>query len=145
VADLVKPGGILSMFVYASYNKALVYSSDFWRMFTTRLPHPVLHWLSAAAVPLYYVYSIPLLGHVAKAFLPISMEPHWRWRWLDTFDWYSPRYQWKHTHAEVASWFREAGFDHLFVGPGEVSLAGTRVCCDPAPIPSRPLMTAAVE
>ena len=33
--------------------------------------------------------------------LPTSVDPDPKWRWLDTFDWYSPRYQWKHTDAEV--------------------------------------------
>jgi SAM-dependent methyltransferase len=127
VAKLVKPGGAMSIFVYASYNKAIVYSSDFWRRLTTRLPHSVLHWLSAAAIPLYYVYSLPVVGLVAKTCLPISMEPHWRWRWLDTFDWYSPRFQSKHTHAEVASWFQQAGFGELFVGEGEVTMAGSKL------------------
>ena len=126
VADLVKPGGLMSMFVYASYNKAIVYSSDFWRKLTTRLPHPVLHWLSSAAVPLYYLYSLPVVGRAAKAVLPISMEPNWRWRWLDTFDWYSPTFQSKHTHAEVTSWFRLAGFHELFVGDHEVTVAGAK-------------------
>ena len=31
VANLVKLGGVMSMFVYASYNKAFVYSADLWR------------------------------------------------------------------------------------------------------------------
>lgn len=126
VADLVKPGGLMAVFVYSSYNKAFVYSSDFWRRLTTKLPHGLLYWLCAASVPLYYLYSLPVVGLIGKACLPISMERNWRWRWLDTFDWYSPRFQSKHTHAEVASWFRRAGFVNVFVGPGEVTLLGTR-------------------
>jgi SAM-dependent methyltransferase len=127
LACLVKPGGILSMFVYAAYNKAFVYSSDFWRKFSTRLPHKVLYRLCAAAIPLYYLYSIPFAGLIGKAVLPISMEPNWRWRWLDTFDWYSPKYQSKHTHAEVGRWFAEEGFDNLYIPEGEISMTGRKV------------------
>jgi SAM-dependent methyltransferase len=126
IAGLVKPGGVLSMFVYASYNKAFVYSSDFWRRLTTRVPHRLLYSMSAASIPLYYLYSLPVIGLVGKAVLPISMEPHWRWRWLDTFDWYSPQYQSKHTHEEVSSWFAEAGFRDLFIGAGEVTMGGVK-------------------
>ena len=126
IARLVKPGGLLSMFVYASYNKAFVYSSDFWRRLTTRMPHRLLYSMCAASVPLYYLYSLPVVGLIGKAMLPISMEPHWRWRWLDTFDWYSPQYQSKHTHAEVAAWFTDAGFENLFIGTGEVTMGGVK-------------------
>ncbi|OFW06401.1 MAG: hypothetical protein A3I61_19810 [Acidobacteria bacterium RIFCSPLOWO2_02_FULL_68_18] len=125
-ADLVKPGGVMAMFVYSSYNKAFVYSSDFWRRLTTKLPYQLLYWLCGASVPLYYLYSLPVIGLIGKSCLPISMESDWRWRWLDTFDWYSPRFQSKHTHAEVASWFLRAGFDQLFIGPGEVTMLGVR-------------------
>ena len=31
----------------------------------------------------------------------------------DTFDWYAPRYQWKHTEPEVAGWFRDLGFERV--------------------------------
>jgi SAM-dependent methyltransferase len=126
IAKRVKSGGVLSMFVYASYNKALVYSSDFWRRLSTKLPHQLLYSICAASVPLYYLYSLPVVGSVGKALLPISMEPDWRWRWLDTFDWYSPHYQSKHTHAEVAGWFAESGFDDLFIGIGEVTMGGVK-------------------
>ncbi len=41
--------------------------------------------------------------------LPVSNHPDWRWRVLDTFDWYSPRYQSKHTYEEVFRWFESEG------------------------------------
>jgi hypothetical protein len=64
--------------------------SDALRVVTTRLPLRVVWTLSAAAVPLYYVHRLPVVGKAFRLALPISMEPHWRWRWLDTFDWYTP-------------------------------------------------------
>ena len=38
------------------------------------------------------------------------------WRVLNTFDWYSPRYQWLHTADEVKHWFSELGFEDVY-GP----------------------------
>jgi hypothetical protein len=32
---------------------------------------------------------------------------------LDTFDWYSPRYQWKHSYREVEQWFRDLGYEDV--------------------------------
>jgi hypothetical protein len=58
--------------------------------------------------------------------LPTSMDPDPKWRWLDTFDWYSPRYQWKHTDAEVEGWFKEVGLIDIKRGHIPVSVRGRR-------------------
>ena len=126
LVPLVKPGGLIYVALYSSYNKALVRSSDFWRRITTRMPDRVLHALCYVAVPLYYFYRIPVLGELAKAALVISMDPSWRRRVLDTFDWYSPRYQWKHTHFEVAQWFQSHGLRDIRIFEEEVTM-GARV------------------
>ena len=68
---------------------------------------------STAAIPLYYLHRLPWIGRVTGVLLPTAVHPHWRWRWLDTFDWYTPRYQWKHRYPEVLRWFREAGFTDI--------------------------------
>lgn len=122
----LKKGGELSIFVYSNYNKAIVISSNFWRTFTTRLPRPLLYSICAASVPLYYVYRLPLLGPFLKGLFVISMEQDWRWRLLDTFDWYSPRYQSKHSHAEVFRWFEKAGLQEIQIFDGEVTMMGTK-------------------
>ena len=54
------------------------------------------------------------------------MHPEPEWRWLDTFDWYSPKYQWKHTYEEVEGWFREAGLVEIHRGEFPVSVRGIR-------------------
>jgi ubiquinone/menaquinone biosynthesis C-methylase UbiE/uncharacterized protein YbaR (Trm112 family) len=48
-----------------------------------------------------------ILGFILKLALPTSTHPIREWRILDTFDWYSPQYQWKHTYNEVIHWFEE--------------------------------------
>ena len=50
----------------------------------------------------------------------------WRWRVLDTFDWYSPRYQSWHTHHEVFGWFKENGLEQVEVLAPSVSQIGVK-------------------
>lgn len=44
-----------------------------------------------------------------------------------TFDWYSPKFQSKHTHAEVFHWFKEAGLSDIAIFEGEISMSGTKI------------------
>lgn len=123
---LLKPGKKISIFVYSSYNKGIVYSSNFWRFFTTKLPRRLLYYLSYISVPLYFVYKIPVLGNILKTLFVIPMNPDWKWRILDTFDWYSPKYQSKHTHAQVYRWFNEEGLSDIKIFDGEVTMLGVK-------------------
>ena len=51
---------------------------------------------------------------------------------LDTFDWYSPKYQSKHTYPEVFSWFEEAGLERIRVLPHPVGMSGRKPVADAA-------------
>ncbi len=82
--------------------------------------------LSYAAAPLYYVWTLPVLGWLLRSVAFISLERDWRWRVLDTFDWYSPLYQSWHTHHEVFSWFKDNGFERIEVLAPSVSQIGTK-------------------
>jgi len=124
---LLKSGGKLSVAIYSSYNKAIVYSSEAWRSITTRLPKKLLYCLSFVSVPLYFIYRIPVIGHICRGIFVIPMLPDWRWRVLDTYDWYSARYQSKHTHWEVFRWFEDEGLTDIKVNPGEVTMLGTKI------------------
>jgi SAM-dependent methyltransferase len=123
---VLKPGGKLSVTVYDAGNKVYVANTRFWRQFTTRLPRRTLHALSYAAGPLYYLWTAPLIGNVLRAVAFISLERDWRWRVLDTFDWYSPRYMSWHTHPEVFGWFKENGFKEIEVLAPSVSQIGLK-------------------
>jgi SAM-dependent methyltransferase len=125
VAETVTPGGKLAIYVYSRYGPAHR-MSDALRVVTTRLPLRVVWALSAAAVPLYYLHRLPVVGPVCRLALPISMEPHWRWRWLDTFDWYTPTYQAKYLYPEVFRWFRDNGFEVLDLPEGPVRVSGLK-------------------
>jgi len=122
---LVKPGGIISIWVYARMG-AYQNFTDRYRVLTTRLPTGVLHQLCKLAVPLYYVYQVPVLGEMLSTLLPVSNHPRASWRVLDTFDWYSPRYQSKHTYPEVFAWFKEAGLVDLDLLEFPVSIRGRK-------------------
>lgn len=122
----LKPGGKISITLYSGYNRVYVASTNFWRRFTTRLPKQWVYYLSHLAVPFYYLYRIPVLGLFGKALWPICMDPDPEWRVLDTFDCYTPRYQYFYTHPQAYQWFREAGLINIGVLEPGISFIGTR-------------------
>jgi len=126
VAAVLRKGGQLAVYIYLAGGLAR-YFSDAWRVITTRLPRQAVYYLSAAAVPLYFVHRLPVIGRLSQTVLPTTMHPNWRWRWLDTFDWYTPTYQWKHRYPEVLRWFREAGFSDLYVADEPICVRGLKV------------------
>jgi len=125
VAQVVRPGGGLAVYLYARYGPGHRFP-DAIRKVTTRLPPRVTLALSAAAVPLYYPYRLPALGKLLHFFLPVSLHPDWRWRWLETFDWYAPRYQWKLLYPEVFRWFQESGFHEIEIFDEPIRMRGLK-------------------
>lgn len=129
LARYVKPGGKLAVWVYSDegwrfkvYNRV----TGFYRIFTTRLPKSWLYKLSHLAIPLYYLHRIPILGLFTRLFLATSMEKNAEWRVLDTFDWYSPKYQSKHTYNEIEHWLYSCGFKDLKKLKVPVSVLGVK-------------------
>ena len=122
----LKPGGKISVTLYAGYNKIYVTSTNLWRRLTTRLPKEVVYGLARLAIPAYYLYRIPALGLLGQAVFPISMHPDPKWRLLDTFDCYTPTYQSYHTHCEIFQWFRDAGLSDISVLEPGISFIGNR-------------------
>jgi SAM-dependent methyltransferase len=125
VAGTVKDGGDLAVYMYHGYGPAHRFS-DLIRKLTTRLPLPLMLALSTCAIPLYYLYRVPLIGNLLQIICPISLHPNWRWRWLDTFDWYTPRYQWKLLYPEILRWFRDNGFTDVTVFDDPIRVRGTK-------------------
>jgi SAM-dependent methyltransferase len=125
LAPLLRPGGRIAIWVYSTKLRLMI-GSEILRPLTSRLPKPLLLELCRIAKPLYYVHRLPVVGLATCALLPTSLDPEPEWRWLDTFDWYSPKYQFKHTNDEVAGWFREAGLIDLVPLSLPVSMSGRR-------------------
>jgi len=122
---LLKPGGTIAIWVYGRQLKWLI-GSEILRVVTPALPKAWLLYACRVSIPLYRVHRIPVLGRITTVVLPTSMQPNAESRWLDTFDWYSPRYQWKHTYGEVEAWFEEAGLVEVERGAVPVAVRGMR-------------------
>jgi SAM-dependent methyltransferase len=130
---LLKPGGRLAVWLYSAYNP-WYRMSDVYRKITMRLPQKLLYKMCYGVIPLYGVHQvlkkIPLVGKPASAALtfmvPMSFNKSSDWRVLDTFDWYSPRYQSKHTYEEVFRWFESCGLEDLHVGKIPISVQGRK-------------------
>lgn len=125
LVPLLRPGGSIAIWVYSTKLRMMI-GSEIMRPITSRLPKPLLLRLCRVAVPLYHIHRIPVLGLMTGALVPTSLNEDPEWRWLDTFDWYSPRYQFKHTNPEVEGWFREAGLVDLKPLSFPVSMRGRR-------------------
>lgn len=129
----LKPGGTIAVWLYSGYNKWYRFS-DLYRKFTHRLPRNVLHSICYLAVPKYYVYhgirSIPLIGRPTSGLFhhvfPSSLHPNPKVRVLDTFDWYSPKYQSKHTYEEVFRWFESCDLESLNVLHEPIAVRGRK-------------------
>jgi SAM-dependent methyltransferase len=122
---LLKPGGRIAIWVYAKRLRWLL-GSEVLRLLTPSLPKPWLLRASRVAIPLYHLHRLPIVGFATSVILPTSPEPDPQWRWLDTFDWYSPRFQWKHSFAEVESWFRDAGLVEIRRQDVQVAVSGRK-------------------
>lgn len=124
IARLVRPGGILAVWVYArrpGYRMA-----DLYRRATTRMDDRTLYRLCGALSRLYPLQRLPIVGRPLRFLIPVSGQADPEWRVLDTFDWYAPRYQRKHTEPEVVGWFRDLGFERIEVLGFPVAVRGRR-------------------
>ncbi len=130
---LLKPGGRIAIWLYSKYHNWYK-MSDMYRKVTRRMSPRLLHKLCYGVVPLYGVHQvlrkIPLLGRPASGLLayaiPFAFHEDPKWRVLDTFDWYSPWYQSKHTYEEVFRWFEDCGLEDLRVILQPISVSGRK-------------------
>jgi len=128
---LLKPGGKIAIWLYSGYNR-WYRMSDLYRNVTRRMPPRLLHKLCYGVIPLYGMHQalkkIPLVGKLASGALaytiPMPFNPDPKWRVLDTFDWYSPWYQSKHTYEEVFRWFESCGLVDLRVIEQPIAVQG---------------------
>jgi len=109
---LLTPGGRIAIWVYGK-KPGPVLGSDLLRPITSRLPKDFLLRMCRGAMWLGKWERRPVIGRLLQTLLPVSVHRDPEWRWLDTFDWYSPRFQHKHSFAEVEDWFQEAGLEGI--------------------------------
>jgi SAM-dependent methyltransferase len=122
---LLKPGGTIAVWVYSTSMREWARNADRLRPLTTRLPKRLLYLLCHVAIPWYHLDRVARLRRFTQ-FLPISVNPDPEWRVLDTFDWYSPRYQWLHSEEEVRGWFERQGLVGIETLGVPTSLRGSR-------------------
>lgn len=123
--ELLRPGGRIAIWVYSAERRLRYLASDLLRPLTTRMDEERLLRLCRAAGPLGRLYRTRP-GRLLSPLLPVSRHPDPEWRVLDTFDWYAPRYQWKHGYPEVEGWFRDAGLTEVRRHEVPVSVSGRR-------------------
>ena len=130
----LKPGGTLAVWLYSAYNPWYKFS-DIYRKYTSRMSPQTLHRLVRLAVPFFYhldrgLRKIPLVGKPVAGLIhlmfPVNRNPDPQWRVLDTFDWYSPQYQSKHTYEEVFRWFESCELDKIRVLDVPVAVRGRK-------------------
>ncbi|MBI5209521.1 MAG: class I SAM-dependent methyltransferase [Elusimicrobia bacterium] len=137
VAELVRPKGLMSVWVYGKAGRLADFStnplragrgwvashrplawlvvgmrhaiSDALRLLTVRLPVRLLY---ALCYPLAALGAVPALKY-----LTFSVHHDFKVRLIEDFDWLSPFYQYHHTKEELAGWFQAAGFTVLKILP----------------------------
>ena len=128
----LKPGGSLAIWVYSNHNRWYRFS-DQYRKITHRLHPRTLHRVVRSAVPVVHsvketLLAVPWVGRSLAGALqyvfPISQDSDPEMKILDTFDWYSPQYQSKHSFAEVTRWFEECGLESVESLPVPVAVRG---------------------
>jgi SAM-dependent methyltransferase len=130
----LKPGGTMAVWLYSGYNKWYRFT-DIYRKYTNRMSAPALHRVLSVAVPVLYHLDRglrvipgvgkPVAGLVHHVF-PVNRQPDPEARILDTFDWYSPKYQSKHTYEQVFRWFESCGLEDLHVAETPVAVRGRK-------------------
>jgi 2-polyprenyl-3-methyl-5-hydroxy-6-metoxy-1,4-benzoquinol methylase len=130
----LKPGGAMAIWLYSGYNKWYRFT-DIYRKYTHRMSAPALHRLLSVAVPVLYhldrgLRAVPLAGKPAAGLIhhvfPVNRQADPEARILDTFDWYSPKYQSKHTYEQVFRWFESCGLEDLHVAETPVAVRGRK-------------------
>jgi 2-polyprenyl-3-methyl-5-hydroxy-6-metoxy-1,4-benzoquinol methylase len=130
----LKPGGLLVVWLYSGYNKWYRFS-DFWRRYTYKMKPENLHRVLKVAVPFFhnvqeFLKHVPLVGRPAAGFVqlvfPVNSQKDAEARMLDTFDWYSPKYQSKHTYEQVFKWYGAMGMEDMRVGEISIAVRGRK-------------------
>jgi SAM-dependent methyltransferase len=125
VARAVKTSGGLAVSL-RSRRSLVRHVAHLIRRVTTRLPLSAALAVTAMAIPFYYVWQIPGLGRAMLALSGTAPHPHWRRRWLDTFEWSTATYEWSLSTAEVTEWFRANGFPSVEALPDRAGIRGLK-------------------
>ena len=118
LADVVKPGGGLSITIYPRMSPLFEIFNRQLRRITVKLPISMVFRLSFLLLP-FFSLSWKWSG-VEKR--PIE----WGERAHMIFNWLSSAHQNRATNEEVLGWFRECGFEQMKVSDIPVGITGTK-------------------
>jgi len=126
ISQTIKSNGIMAIWVYAHWSETnkikrvhrsmarwSYAASDAYRVFTTRLSNASLYKLIKSLSFFFYLKQKNKFAYLFDLIFPSSNSLDYEMWILDTFDWYSPKYQYKLTYAEVIDWYVELGFKHV--------------------------------
>ena len=138
---LLKRGGRIAVWLYKKRDALYEAVNMILRGITFRLDHATLARWARIAVPVgafkRWAFKRRWTAVLSKLIPTVSTHPDAPIRVCDTFDWYSPEFQFHHTDEEVEAWFRGGGLVDIVnlstdqalyhEGQGEgVNFAGTR-------------------
>ncbi|MDC0120687.1 class I SAM-dependent methyltransferase [Amylibacter sp.] len=126
LVSLLKPGGTLCITVYEK--GSMYHTSRYVRKITKRLPNQFLYLLCLVYVLLMYIpykYMGLRYGLLGKL-LPISLSSNLFEAILDTFDCYSPSYQFTYKESEIYQWFKSEGLQNIELKSEPVTVLGTK-------------------
>lgn len=119
VVPLMKETGEIAIWLYPRWSAPVEAYNTLLRAVTTRMSLDSLHNMAVTLEPVGRLKcellasqrrSQRLIGNLLRGiFLGVSYHPDREIRICDTFDWFSPPYQWHHTDAEVEGWLRNFG------------------------------------
>lgn len=115
--------GEIAVWLYPRWPMPVELYNKLLRAVTTRVDHNTLHRLATLIEPVGFLklklltadrWWQRLLGQLLRGLtIGVSYHPDREIRICDTFDWFSPPYQWHHTDDEVESWLKEFGLTEI--------------------------------
>ena len=131
LVPLLTHSGEISIWLYPRWTVPVELYNRLLRAITTRMSLDTLHRLAVLVEPVGLLklqlltadrWWQRLLGQLLRGLtIGISYHPDREIRICDTFDWFSPPYQWHHTDQELESWLREFGLvDIVNLSVGQV-------------------------
>jgi len=117
LVPMAKEGGEIVVWLYSRWPAPVEAYNCLLRAITTRMSLDTLHRMAVKLEPIGLLKPRLLtskqrwkraLGYLLCGLaVGVSHHPDREIRICDTFDWFSPPYQWHHTDTEVEAWFHE--------------------------------------
>jgi SAM-dependent methyltransferase/uncharacterized protein YbaR (Trm112 family) len=105
----VKPGGKMSVWLYHPRKDSIHRIFNFVRRYTSRLPVKFQYYL--------YLFTLFPVSFLVKRLK--GNKQNKREMMVAILDWFSPKFRWEHSHAEVSTWFHKRKYDSIKITTSE--------------------------